>query len=146
MAKSLFNVVMQNGTARNVLAQTGANGVTALQAAINAAVSAEGNGAIVQNAVQLQGKPIDFAINAAVSPATDGAPKAVFSVQLQMGTGPNGPNGTNVNPVLVLSNPQTTNGTTTDAATLAIQQAATTTGATPNAVVFVGQVDIDATA
>lgn len=141
MAKSLFNVVLQNGTYYNVLAQPDTSGKSALQAAIEKAQSIAPEVGL-QNAIELQGRPIDYAIDAAVAPVTDGAPKTVYQVQFRAGSG-NG--GVNVAPVMVLSNPQTNGGVVTSAADLAIAKAAAMGGATPNSAACVGNVDLDAT-
>src|SRR5690348_8277275 len=105
MSTSLFQVVVQSTTgnvAKNVLASD-STGKTALQSAIDAAINAAGTGATLQNAVEMAGKPLDFAVTPAQSPATNLSPKLVYSIQFRPGSGANN---MNVAPVLVLSNAQ----------------------------------------
>jgi hypothetical protein len=124
---------------RNVSA--GPAGGTALQAAIDAAAAAAPGGATFQSAQDIGGRPADYAITAAVSPATDGTPQGLYTVSFQNGSGAGG---TTPAPALVWANPQTGSGVTTRAEDLAIVCAATNASATPNACALVGTVDISA--
>ncbi len=151
MAKSLFAVqVIPPGSSVvnppvNVLAQpvTGPPAVTALQGAIDAAVTAAGTGSTFVGAVELGQRPADYTITAAVSPATDGTPKAMYQVSYRPGSGTGG---SSPAPVLVLSWPQTSSGVTTAASDLAIACAsANGGGAVPNQANLLGTVGIDAT-
>lgn len=148
MAKSFFSVQVLSAGAQapagiNILAQDAA-GQTALQTAQATAVAAAGKGAQLRNAMELGGGPIAVTIAPAMAPATDGAPKSVFTVQFRAGSGPNG---TNLPALIVQSNPQTNGGVTTSAADLAVPAAvaAAPAGAAPIGIQWVGDVDIDAT-
>jgi hypothetical protein len=142
---SLFSVTVSVGailTNANVLAAPATSPAkTALQVACDAAVAAISGSAVV-SASQLGGRPSDLLITPAVSPATDGTPKALYQVSYQAGSGSGG---TNPSPSLVLSNPQTASGVITSAADGAIATAMTLGGGTPNAVSLLGMVSIDAT-
>ncbi|HXS93193.1 MAG TPA: hypothetical protein VN736_01240 [Candidatus Limnocylindrales bacterium] len=146
MSKSLFSVVVQvpgqSQVSSNVLAED-ANSKTALQNAIDAAITQAGSGAQFVNAVEVGGKPVDVTVAAAVSPVTDLMPKSLYSIQFRAGSGANG---ANVSPLLVLANTQNQGGTIVAAQDLAITAAlnAVTSG-TPNAAIFMGSVDQDAT-
>jgi hypothetical protein len=147
MAKSIFIVQTINGgvaVVKNVLAQPSVSPTTtALQNAIDAAVSAAGAGAELVSASELQGKPADLTITAAVSPDTDGTPKALYLVSYRAGSGSGG---TTPAPSLVLSNPQTISSVPKSPGDQAIACAATASSpAVPNQASLVGKVDIDAT-
>ena len=88
-----------------------------------------------------QGKSIDLTITPAVSPATDGQLKAVYSVQFRPAT-----TGNSIAPVLVLAWPQVNGSQVSTGFDLAIQCAVAATGGLPNAVTLVGNVELDATA
>lgn len=128
MAKSLFTVYLMSGgvpASKNVLAGPGST-ESALQVAVDAALAAVA-GAALQSAVQQGGRPIDLTVAAAASPATDGTPKSVWSVQTATG------------PLLVESWPQTSSGVTESAVDRALQAVSST----PTAISFVGNVDIE---
>jgi hypothetical protein len=128
MSKSLFNVTTINGstaTQKNIIAGP-TDTESALQVAVDAAVSAAGAGSSLQNAFQQGNAPIGVTTATAVSPATDGTPKSVWSLQTPSG------------PVLVLSWPQTNAGVTVSAADRALQAVS---GAT--VISFSGNVDIE---
>lgn len=142
---SLFSVTVSVGavlTNNNVLAGPATSPTrTALQVACDAAVAAISGSSIV-SASQIGGRPADLLITPAVSPATEGTPKALYQVSYQAGSGSGG---TNPSPSLVLSNPQTASGVTTSSADGAIAVAVASGGGTPNAVSLLGVVSIDAT-
>lgn len=136
--KSLFTVTLTNGPAlfaKKILAgpdQT--TGQSALAVAIEAALTAAGDGYTLQGAIQEGGKPVDLIAPAAVAPATKDTPKSLWVIQFQDGKS---------QPQVVMSNPQTKGNKTTSAADLAIQFAATSSGAVPVAIFPIGTVDIE---
>jgi len=137
VALSLFSVSVQVpgepvSVAKNVLAAD-TSGQTAMQIAVAAAIAAAGEGAVLQNASEVGGRPIDLSVSTGT--ATD--PKVVYSVQFRPGSGPNG---STPNPVMVYVNPAAATSPETLALTTAAQ-----TGATPTFVTLMGNVDIDAT-
>ena len=136
MAISVITVLTQAKPAGvNILAQD-ANGRTAME---NSIAAATGD---LMSASEVGGKPVDVVIPAAVAPATDGTPKAVFRVEFRVGSGPNGTTPTSL---VVLAWPQTNGTVTAAAAILAAQAAATTAGAVVSQVSLLAQVDVDAT-
>lgn len=119
-----------------VLALDSSSG-TALQ---NAIAAAEAGGAPFLSAAQVGNGPIGLTIPAAVAPAVDGTPKAVYLVTFAAV-----PNGATPQPLLVLAWPQTNGSVTTPAASLAAAAAASSAGAGVSQVVLMGTVGIDAT-
>jgi hypothetical protein len=134
---SLFSTFTRNSAGQmvtaNVLAQP-ASGKAALSVALDAAVAAAGDGAEAQSATLLGA--VDLTIAAAVTPATDLSPKALYSVTIQGSGGTMGVS-------RVLSNPQASEGEVTPAIDLAIAAAvAAASGATPSSVSLIGVVAI----
>ncbi len=143
MSRSLFAVTTRSGNITstvNVLAADSST-VAALQTAIAATVSEAGAGAEFRNAYEVGGKSIDLVIAAAVSPATDGAPKALYQVAFRSGSGTDG---STPAPLLVQAWPQTNAAVSTSAEDLAIEAAATA-GGIPNNITRLADVDIDTT-
>jgi hypothetical protein len=139
MSLSLFNVRTE-GKPRgvNVLAADSAAG-SAVENAMAAGVASSD---VFQGASQVGNAPISATIPAAVAPATDGAPKAVYMVSFQTATGANG--GT-PQPMLVLAWPQRGEGSAARAEVLAARTAAATANAVVAQVMLLGTVEIDAT-
>ncbi len=143
MSRSLFSVTMiqtgQPAVSKNVTASD-ADGASALEVAVSAALNAAPSGAAFLSAREANGRPIDVIAPPAVSPMMDVMPQIVYSVEFRQGSGPDGSTPT---PLQVEACAQTdTANVIVPADKVAIKLANATAKAVSNYIGVIGVVDI----
>jgi hypothetical protein len=140
MSKSVIRVVIFGGSKSgevNVLAQA-TESISSLQVGTDAAMTSAGEGAVLQRALELLGKPIDGEVPAPIAPAEPAGPKAILQVTFRLGSGPSG---TTPSPMLLVGVGQTNPNVSSINRT--IEYAGQLVSAVPNEILLLGNVDLE---